>query len=136
MVDASSKNLLVTTQFAQTQKIIGPLQVITAEDEIFNHVDEGLPMWTGSGDRSVTVDIIFIRPFKESPEIMVAITGMDCDHTINQRYWLKATNIRTTGFTLEFSSWGDTRISRAGATWQAIGKARVNPIAGKDAALK
>lgn len=136
MVVASSKNLSVTTHFSQSQMIIGPLQVITAADEIFNHVDEGLSMWTGSGDRSVTVGIVFVRSFKERPEITVSITGMDCDHTTNQRYWLKATNIRTTGFTLEFSTWDTTRIARAGVSWQAIGKARVNPVAAKNAASK
>ena len=136
MAETRSKNLPVSKHFGQTRKIIGLLQIITAADEIFNHVDEGLPMWTGSGDRSVTVDIVFVRSFKEAPEVAVAIIGMDCDHTTNQRYWLKATNIKTTGFTLEFSTWGDTRISRAGASWQAIGKARVDPVAAKDATMK
>jgi len=130
------KNLPVLAIFPQTKQVIGAVQVITASDELFNHVDDGLPMWSGDGDRSVTANIIFERTFKEPPAITLGITGMDCDHSQNQRLWVNAINIKATGFTIEFSTWGATHIARAGVSWQAIGEAKPNPIEAKDKAAK
>ena len=134
MAQSDANTLPVSTHFPQKKIVVGALQIITATDEIFNHVDESLPMWTGEGDRSVTVDIVFVRSFNEAPAITLTLTGMDSDHTSNQRYWLKATRITTVGFILEFSTWDTTRIARAGVSWQAIDKARVHPVMTKDAA--
>jgi len=39
--------------FKQTVLHVGHVQVISASDELFNHVDDNLPMWAGDGDRSV-----------------------------------------------------------------------------------
>jgi hypothetical protein len=136
MAKPAPDNLLVPTAFPQTRRSIGAVQVITASDELFNHVDGDLPMWSGDGDRSVTANISFERAFRESPAITLGITGMDCDHSQNQRFGLNAINIKPTGFTIEFTTWGATHIARAGVSWQAIGEAKPNPVEAKDTAMK
>lgn len=136
MAKPAPDNLPALTAFPQTRRVIGAVQVITASDELFNHVDGDLPMWSGDGDRSVTANIIFEKAFNDLPVIMIGLIGMDCDHSQNQRFGLNAINIRPTGFTIEFTTWGATHIARAGVSWQAIGEAKPNPIEAKDKAMK
>ena len=124
MSQSTPKNLPVPTHFSQTQLLLGAMQVITASDELFNHVDDNLYMWSGEGDRSVSVNIVFVRDFNEPPAITLGLSGMDSDHAHNQRFWLNAINIKSTGFTIELTTWGTTHIARAGVSWQAIGEAK------------
>lgn len=111
-------------RFMQTKIHIGDLQIISASDELFNHVDDGLPMWAGHGDRSVRVDIAFVRGFAEPPSIVLGLTGIDAAHDQNLRFWLHPLNVKATGFTMEFTTWDDTHIARASVSWQAVGKAK------------
>lgn len=100
---------------------IGQTQIITAEGSLFNHVDAGLPMWSESGDRSVEVKFRFKTPFRGAPAVTAHIIGMDSACDSNQRYWLNVRNVGSTGFSLKFNTWGDTKIARVGVSWQAIG---------------
>lgn len=114
----------IKAHFPQSTITAGPLQVITSSDGLFNHVDSGLPMWTGHGKRRVRVDILFEKPFKEKPAITLGVTGIDSAHDQNLRFWLQAKSISSTGFTMEFSTWADTHIARAAISWQAVGLGR------------
>jgi len=135
-VEHHLSNFLVPVSFPQTRTVIGPIQIITATDGLFNHVDDELPMWSGDGDRSVVVDIMFNTLFKASPVITIGLIGMDCDNSQNFRFWLKATNVKSTGFTIEFTTWGTTHIARAGVSWQAIGEIVSDPAKPKDRAIR
>lgn len=119
--------------FPQQHKTVGALQIITAADVLFNHVDDDLPMWSGEGDRALEVKIVFETPFKTPPMISLGLSGMDCDNSQNFRFWLKATSVEETGFTIEFTTWGATHIARAGVSWQAIGEAAPAPAPAKAA---
>ena len=121
MPEATSKNRLASTKFPQTLMKIGQMQVINASDELFNHVDESLPMWVGEGDRTVSVEVLFMQPFQKAPAITLGIIGLDSDHTHNQRFWLNAVDIKPTGFTIECNTWGRTHIARIAVSWMAIG---------------
>ena len=110
--------------FPQTRTEIDKLQIIGSSDELFNHVDDGLPMWTGDGDRVVQKGILFVQGFKEAPNITLGLTGIDAAHDQNLRFRLQAIDVKATGFTVEFTTWGDTHIARASVAWQAIGKTK------------
>jgi hypothetical protein len=110
--------------FPQTRTKIDKLQIIASSDELFNHVDDGLPMWTGDGDRSVKREILFVQVFEEAPNITLGLTGIDAAHDQNLRFRLQAIDVKATGFTAEFTTWGDTHIARASMAWQAIGKTK------------
>ncbi len=79
-------------------------------------------MWTEDGDRAVRVEIVFDDAFKEPPSITLGLTGIDSSHDQNLRFALNAIDVTATGFTIEFTTWGDTHIARASVFWQAIGR--------------
>ena len=112
----------VVLNIHQMVTFIGQLQVVTGEGALFDHVDEGLPMWSESGDRSVEVKVRFKTPFLGAPGVIAHIIGMDSACDSNQRYWLNVKNVGSHGFSLKFNTWGDTRIARVGVSWQAIGQ--------------
>lgn len=104
------------------------MQIITAADELFNHVDENLPMWSQDGDRMVRLDISFSRAFANVPCVTLGLTGIDAAHDQNLRFWLKALDVKKEGFSIAFSTWSDTHIARATASWQAIGTAKPDVV--------
>lgn len=108
--------------FDQSQIRHGGLLVLGASGELFNHVATGGAMWTGDGDRSVEVPVVFARTFAEIPLISVALNGIDAAHDQNLRVRISPQEITTRGFTIQLSTWGDTHIARASVTWQATGK--------------
>lgn len=117
MTDIKSSN------FDQTFLQLDGLLVISGAGELFNHVDQGLPMWTGEGDRSLHIPVLFQRAFSQAPNVTVGLSGIDAAHDQNLRFAMNATEITTDGFVIEIKTWGDTHIARASAAWQAIGLA-------------
>jgi len=119
--------------FKQTVLHVGHVQVISASDELFNHVDDNLPMWAGDGDRSVRVQFKFTAPFEQPPALTMGVVGIDCDHSANLRYHVFAEAISTTGFEAVMVTWGDTHVARASVSWQAIGQVATptRPVRGK-----
>ena len=111
-------------KFAQltTSPLVG-MQIITATGEVFNHVDQNEPMWTGEGDRTVRVTLAFAMPFQKPPHVTVGISGIDASHAQNLRFNIAAQDITREGFVLTFVTWDDTKIARASASWSAIGPA-------------
>ena len=114
--------------FHQTRTEIDKLQIITSSDELFNHVDDGLPMWTGDGDRYVRKEILFVQAFEKAPHITLGLTGIDAAQDQNLRFRLQATDVKATGFTAEFTTWDDTHIARASVAWQAIGETKPDTL--------
>ena len=107
-----------------SQKLIwaGDLQMINGSGELFNHVDTGLPMWTGQGDRNVRVTVGFTAPFGEVPCVSLGLSGIDAAHDQNLRFRMEAVDVTAEGFVIEFVTWGDTHIARASVNWQALGE--------------
>lgn len=120
--DQPKEALTLHETFVQTQVQVGGLQIISASDELFNHVDAGLPMWAGDGDREVRLDVAFANAFAEPPGITLGLTGIDAAHDQNLRFWLDAVDVTAKGFTIMFKTWDDTHIARASVAWQALGK--------------
>jgi hypothetical protein len=127
---------LLPRAFLQIKTKIDKLQVIASSDELFNHVDNRLSMWTGDGDRSVKREILFVQAFEEAPSITLGLTGIDAAHDQNLRFRLQAIDVKATGFTVEFTTWNDTHIARASVAWQAIGKTKADTSKTKPDTLK
>lgn len=130
-VPVSSKNHKPTAAavpMEQNSITIGDVQVLAAMGELFNHVEQGLPMWSGNGNRSLEVKVTFARAFAETPIVTLSFCGLDAAHDQNLRCQLFAERISKTGFTIRFFTWSDTHIARASVTWSAIGKSRLNPV--------
>lgn len=103
---------------------IGDLQILSNSEEIFNHVDENLYMWSETGDRSLVKKIVFERPFTDVPAVSFGLSGIDSSCDQNLRFNLRIKGLTRTGFNIEFVTWGDTHIARASVSWHAIGRAR------------
>jgi len=111
-------------KFEQSVLHLGEIQVISAMDELFNHFDSNLPMWTGSGDRIAKVAFVFDEPFRAAPAIVAGVVGIDSDSGRNLRFGVTTENISATTFEVLFTTWSDTLIARASISWQAIGPKR------------
>ena len=136
MSETTPKNLPVPAVFPQTAITMGDVQVISSTDELFNHVDDNLPMWAEDGDRLVSLDILFTKPFKQAPAVTLGLSGIDGATDTNLRFWLHAKNVTAKGFTIEFSTWYDTHIARASVSWQAIGHVKPDILAKASSATK
>ncbi len=114
----------MSDRFPQAIAVVGDLQIISSADEIFIHVDHDQPMWSEDGDRAVRFEIAFEKPFGAIPNITLGLTGIDSSQDKNLRFSLSSTDVSQAGFTIEFTTWDDTRIARASASWQAVGRVR------------
>lgn len=88
---------------------------------LFSDFQDGGPMWTGTGERSVRRDVRFACAFARPPAVILGISLWDMDHRSNLRADLTAEAITTTGFQIVFRTWGDSRIARIRANWTAMG---------------
>ena len=105
-----------------TAPLVG-VQIVTAAGELFNHVDENGPMWSGDGDREVRFKLRFTASFQRIPHITLRISGMDSSCGQNLRFSLAAEAVTSESFVIVFKTWGDTKIARASVNWTAIGQA-------------
>lgn len=91
--------------------------------QLFSDFEYNGPMWSGEGDRQVSVPVIFSEKFKSPPAVFVNLQMFDFGQQRNQRAEIQARDITTEGFNIHFQTWSDTKIARASAAWMAIGDA-------------
>lgn len=65
--------------------------------------------------------IYFGAPFEAPPVVHLGLTGFDFDQRDSNRLTLSATEITTTGFVAEVSTWRDTRVYSVAFSWLALG---------------
>jgi len=90
---------------------------------LFSDFAEGGEMWAGTGERHRRVKVVFSEPFLTPPAVQVGLTLWDISNKANIRADLAAEDITETGFTIVFTTWGDTQVARMRANWMAIGEA-------------
>lgn len=111
------------TRFEQRCLLSGEgLQIISATDELFNHVDTNDYLWSGQGPRALELAVRFQRPFATPPLVSLGLSGIDSSHSENLRFNITAESVSEAGFVIRFVTWDDTRIARASISWTAIGK--------------
>jgi len=89
---------------------------------LFSDFAAGGEMWSGQGDRHRKVVVLFSEPFLSAPIVNVGFTLWDISNSANIRADLAATEITPEGFTIVFTTWGDTQVARMRANWLAIGE--------------
>jgi hypothetical protein len=65
--------------------------------------------------------VFFAEPFVNPPIVHLGLTGFDMDQRDSNRLTLNATDISTTGFVAEVSTWRETRIYSVAFSWLALG---------------
>ena len=96
--------------------------VDTGVAHLFSDFAEGGEMWSGEGERQKSVDVTFSEPFLTPPVIHIGFSLWDMSNDANTRVDLKSENITGDGFTIIFTTWGDTKVARMRANWMAIGE--------------
>ncbi|MEL6570760.1 MAG: H-type lectin domain-containing protein [Pseudomonadota bacterium] len=104
-------------------QIIGAnhIGVQTGDMLLFSDFEEGGEMWKGDGARVVRRPVSFDQAFLQAPEVMVHMTMMDMSNEVFIRADLQAEAVTKAGFDIVFRTWGDSRVARIRAGWQAIG---------------
>jgi len=72
-----------------------------------------------SGDRTITIQVNFLKPFENKPEVVCGISSIDVDKSAAVRYAVKPISISRDGFTVEVKTWGDTKINSVTGFWVA-----------------
>jgi H-type lectin domain-containing protein len=94
---------------------------------LFSDFQDGGEMWTGSGPRECRRLVTFSEPYLTPPVVQAHIGMWDMDAKSNGRADITAEEVSTTGFTIVFRTWSDTRVARVRADWIAVGE-----ISGED----
>ena len=84
-----------------------------------NHSTANYTLDQNTGDRSVSIDISFDKPFDKKPSVIAAVSMIEGDTKSLIRFNVSASSISRDGFTLNISTWGDSKILTIGGTWLA-----------------
>ncbi|MFO7444852.1 MAG: H-type lectin domain-containing protein [Ignavibacteriaceae bacterium] len=103
--------LTITTAFAQDGVQSGKFAINTSTANYNLHKN--------SGDRSVTIEINFTKPFEIKPTVVLSVTQLDADKDTNVRYGVDASSVSRDGFTIKVSTWADSKIYGLGGQWIA-----------------
>ena len=105
---------LISSSFAQTKVLSGYWSV--------SKNTSGYTLAENSGDRSVTVQINFLDPFENKPDVTLGVTLLDATSDKNVRYKVEALSVSRDGMTIKISTWSDTKIFGISGYWMAHGE--------------
>jgi len=80
---------------------------------------KGYTLDKNSGDRIITQEVRFEKPFETMPEVVVGINKLEADKQQNVRLDVQATAVSRDGFVLRIKTWGDSKILVLGGSWIA-----------------
>jgi hypothetical protein len=81
---------------------------------------EGWNLHAGSDRRDFTsADIPFSRPFGSPPTVVVALSGIDSEHSTNLRVFADAADVESNEFNIHLFTWGDTLVYSVLLSWIA-----------------
>jgi len=81
-----------------------------------------------SGERKITIEVNFLKPFENKPDVVVGVSALDADKNQNARYSVNAKSVSRDGFTIEISTWGESKIFTICGFWVA----HTNPMTGSE----
>ncbi|GGL75259.1 H-type lectin domain-containing protein [Wenxinia marina] len=102
----------------------GALGVAQGDTLLFSDFADDGEMWAGEGERTVRRAVRFDETFLDPPVVQAWLTMWDISNAANARLDVRTTEVTGEGFTIEFRTWGDSRIARVRVGWLAIGAVR------------
>ena len=72
-----------------------------------------------TGERKFTVEVNFLKPFENKPDVVCGITMIDVDKNTAVKYAVKPISVSRDGFTVEVKTWGDTKVLSVSGFWVA-----------------
>jgi hypothetical protein len=86
----------------------------------FDSQMNGWNLSTGTGVRSFSSpDIAFQPPFPAPPTLVLALSGLDSEHSVNLRVTLQPYDVEAEEFNIIISTWDDTILHGVTVTWIA-----------------
>ena len=71
------------------------------------------------GERKFTIEVNFLKPFENKPDVVVGVSALDADKNENIRYTVNPKSVSRDGFTVEVTTWGTTKIFTICGFWVA-----------------
>jgi hypothetical protein len=84
-----------------------------------NSETKSFTLASNSGERTFTVEVNFLKPFENKPDVVVGVNGIDVDKNTAVKYSVKPISVSRDGFTIELKTWSDTKIYSIGGFWVA-----------------
>lgn len=81
--------------------------------------DKGYNLDTNTGERAMTIEVDFTKPFEVKPKVILSVTEIDGDKAFNQRYNVEVLSVSRDGFTIKIRTWADTKIYSMSGYWLA-----------------
>lgn len=81
-----------------------------------------------SGERKVTIEVNFLKPFENKPDVVLGVSALDADKNNNIRYSVNPKSISRDGFIVEITTWSETKIFTICGFWMA----HSNPMTGSE----
>jgi len=72
-----------------------------------------------SGERSVVISVPFLKPFETKPDVILTVNHLDAESKTNVRYTVKSVTVTRDGFTIQLSTWAETKIYGINGYWLA-----------------
>lgn len=79
----------------------------------------GFSLDKSTGERTMTIDVDFNKPFDSKPNVVLSVTQIDADKEFNQRYNVEAISVSRDGFTLKIRTWADSKVYSLSGFWMA-----------------
>lgn len=81
---------------------------------------EGYSLDKNNGERTMTIDVKFEKPFNKKPQIILSVTQIDSDKESNLRYNAEAISISRDGFTLRVRTWANSKLYSVSGYWVGL----------------
>lgn len=102
---------LLSFSFAQTQ--------VESGNWVVNQSTSNYTLDKNQGNRIMTINVTFDKPFDVKPEIVLNVTLLEASEKTPLRYDVSAGAISRDGFSITIKTWGDTQIQTIGGSWLA-----------------
>lgn len=74
----------------------------------------------GNGDRGITIEVNYEKPFDKKPKVFISVVSIDADGNFNVRYNVDQASVSRDGFTLKINTWGDSKVYGITGYWLAF----------------
>jgi hypothetical protein len=79
----------------------------------------GYNLHENTGQRAMTIEINFEKPYEVKPKVIISVTQLDADKGSNSRYNVEVLSVSRDGFTVKILTWSDSKIFGISGYWLA-----------------
>ncbi|CAG5133110.1 unnamed protein product [Candidula unifasciata] len=110
--------LLCVVSFTAAQRIqVGEIDC-AADSNTWTKVPQDSP--GRNNPRESLSSVTFASPYCRPPKVLLTVSHLDADHTLNLRYIARLYSVTPTGFNASCYTWHDTKIYRMKLNWLSL----------------